>query len=367
MTIFRTEPGRQPGRVRHTDGSALPLSRPGQDRPRRDDNLDAARPGVNPVERYRTDDIEWACQLGAQVYYPQRLVVLEGHGGLGMELAVKRYGQVTVGSMTYSRSVRIECGVLDTGYNINIATTGTVEATAGGRRLKLMDDTAGVFNPVDDTTLDHWSRRSHVVGFKLDRELVERTFQALTGSPSRRPIVFANRLDLTSPTVRPWIHLLQAFVPAATNPFSVNSHWLMEREMSSMLATGMLLSLPHSHSSMLASGADRSTSERNARRAAAMMEAHPEDPWSVEDIACAVGVAVRTLESAFRKHFDLTPRQFLRSVRLERIHEDLRSADPQQTTVAEIAYRWGFTHLGRFSAVYRQRFGVLPSETLRNG
>ena len=34
-------------------------------------------------------------------------------------------------------------------------------------------------------------------------------------------------------------------------------------------------------------------------------------------------------------------------------------------TVAAVAYRWGFAHLGRFAAVYRSRFGVTPSEDLK--
>jgi AraC-like DNA-binding protein len=34
-------------------------------------------------------------------------------------------------------------------------------------------------------------------------------------------------------------------------------------------------------------------------------------------------------------------------------------------TVAAVAHRWGFAHLGRFAYAYRARFGVSPSETLR--
>ncbi|MFP5477787.1 MAG: helix-turn-helix domain-containing protein, partial [Gammaproteobacteria bacterium] len=35
------------------------------------------------------------------------------------------------------------------------------------------------------------------------------------------------------------------------------------------------------------------------------------------------------------------------------------------THVAGVALRWGFGHLGRFSADYRARFGEYPSETVR--
>jgi AraC-like DNA-binding protein len=56
---------------------------------------------------------------------------------------------------------------------------------------------------------------------------------------------------------------------------------------------------------------------------------------------------------------------YLRSVRLAHAHADLvRIADTgSQTTVTEVALRWGFTHLGRFAALYRQTYGRPPSST----
>jgi AraC-like DNA-binding protein len=35
-------------------------------------------------------------------------------------------------------------------------------------------------------------------------------------------------------------------------------------------------------------------------------------------------------------------------------------------SVSEVAYRWGFTHMGRFAGTYRARFGVTPSRTLHD-
>jgi transcriptional regulator GlxA family with amidase domain len=57
---------------------------------------------------------------------------------------------------------------------------------------------------------------------------------------------------------------------------------------------------------------------------------------------------------------------YLRQIRLTRAHEELRQARPGRTTVALVAHRWGFSHLGRFAAAYRERYGVAPSGTLRH-
>jgi AraC-like DNA-binding protein len=48
------------------------------------------------------------------------------------------------------------------------------------------------------------------------------------------------------------------------------------------------------------------------------------------------------------------------------VHQELSRADAWQVNVSEVAYRWGFTHLGRFAGAYRARFGESPSQTLRN-
>jgi transcriptional regulator GlxA family with amidase domain len=56
---------------------------------------------------------------------------------------------------------------------------------------------------------------------------------------------------------------------------------------------------------------------------------------------------------------------YLREIRLQHARKDLSAADPTETTVTEIATRWGFLHPGRFSAQYRERFGEPPSATLR--
>jgi AraC-like DNA-binding protein len=91
-----------------------------------------------------------------------------------------------------------------------------------------------------------------------------------------------------------------------------------------------------------------------------------------EDLCRVAGVGVRTLQRCFRNHFGLTVMQYLKTVRLTAAHGELVASDPAQSSVAGIALRHGFSHLGRFSVEFRQRFGEEPREALarhavRNG
>ncbi|MBT2503860.1 helix-turn-helix domain-containing protein [Curtobacterium sp. ISL-83] len=101
------------------------------------------------------------------------------------------------------------------------------------------------------------------------------------------------------------------------------------------------------------------------RRAVEFIEAHAHEPLTAQSIAAAADVSVRTLQEHFRNVLDTTPTLFLRETRLRRVHEELRAATPEATTVGTVARQWGFVHLGRFAGEYGKRFGEHPSATLR--
>ncbi|MEU6393643.1 helix-turn-helix domain-containing protein [Streptomyces sp. NPDC046939] len=62
------------------------------------------------------------------------------------------------------------------------------------------------------------------------------------------------------------------------------------------------------------------------------------------------GIPLRTLQRAFRAHHGQSLMFYLRNLRLERVHADLRAEQPPGTTVAQIAGRWDFFHPSRFTA-----------------
>ena len=102
------------------------------------------------------------------------------------------------------------------------------------------------------------------------------------------------------------------------------------------------------------------------RRAMRYVDDHAADDIGLADIAAAAGLGARGLQLAFRRHEDTTPLEYLRRVRLDRAHHDLRAATPGDATVGGIADRWGFLHHGNFSALYLRTYGCSPSMTLRS-
>lgn len=86
---------------------------------------------------------------------------------------------------------------------------------------------------------------------------------------------------------------------------------------------------------------------------------------SAEQLASHAGMSLRSLYALFEKYAESTPKQFIRQKKLERVHAIL--SDPHQVcpNVTAIALEYGFTHLGRFSELYKSAFGMLPSQAMR--
>ncbi|WP_245436847.1 helix-turn-helix transcriptional regulator [Rhizobium chutanense] len=104
---------------------------------------------------------------------------------------------------------------------------------------------------------------------------------------------------------------------------------------------------------------------RHVKRAIDFMHAHYAEPISLDDLAVAARVSSRTLQEGFRQFRSTTPMSYLKEIRLVAVHRELLEGDYKRS-VASVALKWGFTHVGRFASEYRKRFGQLPSETLKH-
>jgi AraC-like DNA-binding protein len=87
---------------------------------------------------------------------------------------------------------------------------------------------------------------------------------------------------------------------------------------------------------------------------------------TVSDVAAHLGISLRSLQAGFRQWRATTPNLFLREVRLQLVRDELLRAGAE-ADVTTTALRYGFSHLGRFSAYYQAAFGEIPSETRRRG
>jgi AraC-like DNA-binding protein len=129
-----------------------------------------------------------------------------------------------------------------------------------------------------------------------------------------------------------------------------------------------LVAVPHppggSISAFEARGAGAYAGDDAARRAIDFIMSRLGEPLSIQRVARGSGLSSRTLHRVIRREYGAPPMALLRRARLARVRLDLQAPRPG-TTVTTSAMRWGFSHLGRFSADYARQFGESPSDTLR--
>jgi len=98
------------------------------------------------------------------------------------------------------------------------------------------------------------------------------------------------------------------------------------------------------------------------KRAVAFIDAHADAAPTVRQICLAAEVSWRTLDYAFKEHFQVTPKEYLHAVRLQGVRREIQQKGGE-TIIANAANNWGFWHMGQFAADYGLKFGELPSIT----
>lgn len=88
------------------------------------------------------------------------------------------------------------------------------------------------------------------------------------------------------------------------------------------------------------------------------------NPITRDQLAEVSGRSIRTLSRAFEKKHRVGPMAFIKRRRLDAAYLDLLSAEPDTTTVTQIAIKYGFAHIGKFAIEYGKAFDESPSTSL---
>jgi AraC-like DNA-binding protein len=250
-------------------------------------------------------------------------------------------------------------------YFVHVPLTGRVVITEDGRQFTSASGSAAVASPTESLEM-RWQPDATAMVFRIDRKALEGALVDLIRLPVERPLRFQPRMDVTRQPGAGWMHAAMFLADELNQSDGLVSHPVVAGDLQRMIMRGLLLCQPHTYTEALAEETAPPAMPPHVAAAVAVLDAAPERPLTAETLAREVNVSARLLQAGFREHLGVSPMQYLRNERLRRVHEDLTQTDPaRRPTVAEVAYRWGFTHLGRFASDYRSRYGEYPSQTLR--
>lgn len=298
-------------------------------------------------------------------YYPARMEMLGSETRLSNpRLSAVRLHHLTVGVVRFGADVLIDPGDLGA-YHVNIPVSGTVVAQCGTRSTVATPANAAVFSPNMHTILPMWHADATQICIKIERAVLEGELSVILGRPVDTRVDFDLGFDMTSTEGRQWLSTLQLLLSTLTtsagkSPAMTVQLTYIERS----LIAGLIA---HQRNSM-SDAIDRASGVVHPRVIKRVVDAIDEAPgaqYTLPDLAAISGVGVRRLQKLFDHHLDMSPSEYLRGVRLDRAHADLLSGT-EDLSVSEVAFRWGFNHLGRFAQHYQHKFGETPSQTLRS-
>jgi AraC-like DNA-binding protein len=294
-------------------------------------------------------------------YHPMSLGEPES-ADVKVGVEVIQLGPLTVGHFTFAGSVTLIADATDA-YHVTMPVSGRVLARRDGRDVTAGPATALAFRPGVPVYLRP-EAHSAEIDVRIERWALESELAALLGHPFEGPIDLPAAFDLAGGPAHSWSRLIRLLHAELDHDTSLIFQPTIAEHLRSSVLSGLLLSVPHRWHEELITPAGAGP-PRALRRVLDAINHEPDRAFTVADLAAVALTSVRSLQEGFRRHLGCTPMAYLQQTRLDRAHETLRSVDPGAVTVAAVASRWGFTHLGRFASAYRARFGVSPSETLR--
>lgn len=193
---------------------------------------------------------------------------------------------------------------------------------------------------------------------RIDRDTVERV-AAERGGWNQAPVEFKPRHVPEGAPLAAWWLIARTVAREVLGTVGAVSAD-RERELAQFAAAGLLTAIPHWP---VGKGRETAAQTRLAK-AEAFLLAHVPEQISIDDVAAASGLSVRGLQSAFQRVHGVSPLAYLKGIRLLLAREQLQSGTA--ASVAEVARSVGMTHLGRFASAYREEFGQLPRDVLRD-
>lgn len=286
------------------------------------------------------------------------------HRGMLVSVEDRHYtlGEFSVwnGSCHSGMSVTLSGG--PDAYALYLPSSGKMAVDIGDQRLESEPGKGLISNMSSFERLILHEQRSHI-GIAFDKSAMTRQLSELLDAPVVTELEFANTIDLSTAKGLRIAALGQLIWGSLTADDADQSSSLFTENLLQAMMIGLLEAVPNNYSMRLMKPVSPAVPKR-LKRAMDYMHANAGANIGIADIAREAGTSLRALQAAFQQFKDTTPLNYLRTIRLQGARRALK--DPAcSRSVAEIARDWGFSHMGRFAALYRQSFGEMPSGTAR--
>lgn len=308
-------------------------------------------------------DLDQACKGVGQILKPHRLMILKPQADFSASMhCVQTRGNLSICRLEYSHEVQIEPDFLEQFYLIQIPTQGYAEIEFAQQKFISYAQVASIISPEQSVKM-RWHAASPQLILKIAKEdLLDHCRQHISDFQQHTPR-FDPKLDFSTQNGSYFLQLLRTLINALGCEQHPLHHPLAFKQFESNLFNALIYGQANSALDLMEHAKPQVLSPFFIKRTEAYIRAHLHEQLNVEKIAEQAGVSVRTLFNGFKNFLGTTPMAYLKDLRFEQAHLELKQ-NPD-LSITDVAFKWGFSHLGRFAQQYKQRYGNLPSSTRR--
>lgn len=312
---------------------------------------------------FSASHLDAAHALIARLVNPHQIRVLGDAAQLHVSFNGVRDGQMNFLHIQYGAQVAVRPDESREYFFVQTTLQGASRVVTGGREIEAPQGRTVVVSPGRPYHM-HISTGTQrlVVGVRV--AVLEQQLSRLCGRAIGAPLEFFEDQHSEEAAAIWYRHVANLYWLFRTNPVSYSNE-ACRRQHYDATCTLLLNLFTHSHSETLANAAEPLV-PRQWRSALDYMRHNCRRELTIAEVAEHIGASVRGLEMAFLRHYDATPFEMLRNLRLDAVMVALqRVARDGSGNVTRVLLDHGVTSFGHFARQFRRRFGVTPYDVIR--
>jgi AraC-like DNA-binding protein len=322
---------------------------------------------LRPFAVYRGDDPATARSAVSDTISGHQLRIIGSPERFRMNHFAAAIGKLTLCYVHFGAAVEIRAPGTSDRVCIQFPLGGRSEVRCGTDRV-VASRSVGTIPSISEPLVMRWSEEAAHLVICVEPAVVEGQLASLLGATTSEPVRTDLGLNLTGTNGMRWfaiLDMLQAEINQAREGGGAPLGEVRAAAIEDLVINTLLLQHPNNYWERL-SRREAPARTPYVRRAVEYIHENLDTPITTAVLAEVTGVSGRSLQAGFARDFGCSPSAYVRDQRLARVNAELLAADwSDGTRVTDVALQAGFSHLGRFSSAYRQRFGERPSETLR--
>ncbi len=298
----------------------------------------------------------------ANAVEPRRFSSTKRFGAQGIKVTKYQLASIQIYGLYFNGPLNISSDTLQS-VNIIYPVQGKLRTGSDIRDRTIGCGKARIDSPGGRVAVE-WDTRSTSIVTRIPKDTLNHYCNQLYDIDTHSSIQFAPTLDLTEKAGISVQNILNTILAEAENKHSLVNQGTLVNHFEELFITALLNAQPNSLSEALYDR-NRQVKPFYIKRAVDYIHENVAGLTMLSELVEATGVSLRTLQNGFAKYYNTGPSNFIKQLRLRKAREELKSASHGETTVADVAAKWGFYNPCSFSQNYKKMFGESPSATLR--